>query len=209
MKSIKSLDFFQKITVDNVSRPTLLGALISISAIIIMVYLLIIEIINYHTPSIKKDAIIHQDKNSHKTIDANLSIKLFNIPCPLISVDQEDLIGAHKMDIKENINKVRLDQSNNRIIGSFIAYKTDLLEKAFKEKESCHVKGNIPINKAPGDIHISFHNFRDVWEHLKSKKTEFFEGAKLNHKMLSLSFGDQEINNYIINRFGEKYFSLS
>jgi len=33
------------------------------------------------------------------------------------------------------------------------------LLKAFADKEGCHLKGNILINKVPGNFHISSHSY--------------------------------------------------
>jgi hypothetical protein len=210
MKNMKSFDFFQKITVEGLNNATVSGAIISLTATLLMIFLLIKEIIAYCTPIINKQTIVYHDPNGGK-IKANFSIKIFNAPCPIVSIDQEDTIGSHVMDIKENLEKVRMGKDNNKIVGTFIPYKTELLEKSIKDEEGCYIKGFIPINKVPGDIHISFHNFREVWEYLKNNldNNNLFKRLKLNHKLLSLSFGDKEITQQILNRFGLNEFTNS
>ena len=62
MKAIKSFDFFQKISSDDIVKPTLFGALISLSAIFLIIYLLIREFVDFITPSIRKETIIYHDR---------------------------------------------------------------------------------------------------------------------------------------------------
>lgn len=203
MKSIKSLDLFEKITVDNVVKPTYIGGFISLSTIVLVVYLIIQETCNYLTPNIKKDAIVYHDSKNTNQLNVHFKIKLLTVPCPIISVDREDLIGTHIMDIKENLQKIRLDKENNQIMDNYTPYKLELLEKSLKDKESCFIKGFIPVNKAPGDIHISFHNFRDVWDHFKENKKDLFKNLNVDHQIFSFKFDDEEMNEIISSKFGE------
>ena len=45
----KTFDFFQKVTLDNVTKPTLIGSLLSLSAISIMIFLFLRQLINFYS----------------------------------------------------------------------------------------------------------------------------------------------------------------
>ena len=200
MKSIKSFDMFQKVSIQNIQEQTVLGGLISLITIGLVIFLIIKEIISYLSPSIKKEPIILNYFNHENQINANFSIKI-NCPCALISLDQESLMGSHVMDITDGIEKVRMNQAGQVEIGSYIPYKTDPLQKSFIEKESCYMNGFVKISKPPGDLHISFHKFREVWEF--QKREGFNNSMILDHKILSFTFGDKKQNEEIRNIFGD------
>jgi hypothetical protein len=107
------------------------------------------------------------------------------------------------MDIIDTITKTRLDSNNNKILGTFVPYKTDLMEKAILSKETCHIKGYLTISKAPGDIHISFHPFQNVWEYLSRSDCKVNGRFSLSHQFFSLTFGDSNLNQQILDIFGE------
>lgn len=203
MKGLQSFDLFQKVSVENVVKPTLTGSIISISAIILIFILIIQELRDYFSPSIKKDSVILQDNQDQATIDMNFSLKLYNIPCAMLSMDQEDLIGAHKLDIKNTITKTRMDKNNEKILGSYIPYKTDLMEKSILAGESCFINGHLPIGKAPGDIHLSFHPYREVYDFLTRTESKVKDKFSLSHRFLFLNFGDKKLNEKIVSIFGE------
>ncbi len=200
MKSIKSFDLYQKVSVQNLQEQTTTGGFVSISAILLIIFLLIKELHSFLTPSIKKEPIIFNHIQSDPFINANFSMKI-NCPCSIIAVDQETLIGAHVMDIKEGIQKVRMDRQGQIIKGSYVPHQTDSIQKSFKENESCYVNGFVKIRKAPGDIHFSFHPFREVWEYQKNQG--FNSSLILDHKILSFTFGQKNENEEILKIFGE------
>jgi hypothetical protein len=206
MKSIKSFDLFQKITTKEIVQPTVIGALNSLIVISLMLFLIFKETLDYMTPSIKKETIIYQDKAITEAIKLNFHIKLFNLPCEIAAVDQQDSVGTHHMNIKDNLDKTRLDQENKKIIGYYSPFQLDLIEKSINDGESCYIKGFITVNKAPGNIHISFHEFRNQWEYLVSKP-DLYSKISMNHKFFSLSYGDIQVKNQILQNFGLNEFT--
>jgi endoplasmic reticulum-Golgi intermediate compartment protein 1 len=203
MKGLQSFDLFQKVSVENVVKPTLTGSLISISAICLIFFLIIQEIRDYFTPTIKKDSVILQDNQDAATVDMNFSLKLYNIPCSIVSMDQEDLIGAHKMDVKDTITKTRMNKNGDKYLGSYVPYKIDLMEKSILEGESCFINGHLPIGKAPGDVHLSFHPYREVFDLLTRSESKVKDKFSLSHRFLFLNFGDKKLNEKIVSIFGE------
>ena len=50
------------------------------------------------------------------------------------------------------------------VLPPVLPYKTDELLKALNEEEGCLIEGFVEVNKVPGNIHISFHPFRNVFD---------------------------------------------
>jgi hypothetical protein len=206
MKGIKSFDFFQKIAVDNVTQPTIIGSALSVSAISLIFFLLLREVIDFLTPSIKRETMVYHDPDQNSKIKVNLILSYPNVPCHILSVDQEDSIGNHRMDISDTLTKRRnsktsqlgmeLDRGNRGYI------EVETVVKAVSEGEGCVIQGFVPISKVPGDIHISHHNYADLFNYLRSERRDLFTKTSLNHKLINLYFGDMEINSDKLHRFG-------
>ena len=120
----------------------------------------------------------------------------------MISVDQEDSVGNHRMDVRDTLNKNRISKEGtiiNEPITGFI--HTDKLEEAITKQEGCMITGFVPITKVKGDIHISFHNYADLYNYLRIERKDLFEKISMNHKLTFLNFGDISTNDVILKRF--------
>lgn len=210
MSFIRKFDFFQKISVDNITQPTLVGSFLSVSAISIMIFLLVKEIISFFSPTIIKQSLVSQDKDIHSKLDIHLGIRFPNVPCHLISVDQEDSIGNHRLDIRDTITKTRLNNIGNIITEPFTGYK-DLLSfiEALNNSEGCFISGFVSVVKVKGDIHISFHNYADLYRFLQADRRELYEKILMNHKIQYLNFGEINSNDAILERFELDEVSIS
>jgi len=197
---MKSFDLFQKVTVDNKSSATCNGAILSLLAISIMLYVFVKQLNEYFFyPTIQKDSVIFQDNTHISKVPVNLGIKFQNLPCSIISVDQEDLIGHHRLNIEDTIDKITLDKESNPNNNKFDSYKTDKLKQAIKDQNGCFIEGFIPISKVQGDIHISFHAYRDVYSFIL--ETDLHTQISMSHKFTLLNFGDQEVSRGILEKF--------
>ena len=197
---MKSFDLFQKVTVDNASKSTLSGALISLAAISIMLYVVLKSLNEYFfIPLIQKDSIIFQDKQQTLTIPYNIGITFKELPCSIISVDQEDLIGHHRLNIAETVNKIPLDSSGSPNNNHYDARYPDKLMNSIKNKEGCFVEGYIPISKVQGDVHISFHAYRDIFSYMIEKGID--KNISLAHKFSLFNFGNKMISEKMLEKF--------
>ena len=197
---MKSFDLFQKVTVDNSSKPTMIGAILSLSAITIMLFVFLKQVNEYFfIPLIQKDTIIFQDDTQESKVLVNLDIIFPNLPCAVISVDQEDLVGHHRLNIEDSLTKIPIDKERTPNSNKFDGRKTQLLRDAITNQEGCIVAGNVPISKVQGDIHISHHAYRDIYSYLLESGLN--EKITLNHKFTLLNFGDQVILEETLKRF--------
>ena len=187
----KTFDFFQKVTLDNVTKPTLIGSLLSLSAISIMIFLFLRQLIDFYSYHTKTDSVVHQPKNADEQISVNMELLFNSVPCNLLSLDTVDIMNNHKGDISDTITKKKYFHSNNRIGEKYLTNRDIAnLVNAVNNKEGCAFIGKIRINQVPGEYHISFHNYRSLWRDLNMKHGDLAPRIKLSHSFKSLSFGD-------------------
>jgi len=201
MSLLKSFDFFQKLSVENITKPTIMGSLLSLSAIGIMLYLLLIEIYDFYTPTFIKDTIIYHDEDQDTKIAVNLQMHFYHMPCGLISVDQQDSIGNHRLDISDTLTKTKYSKNSFAIPGK-VSSELDDVTKAVEEDEQCRLSGHIDINKVPGNIHISHHAYTQLWDYMKYVKPEKFPLLTFSHKTTGINFGNYKQIKKIFKRFG-------
>lgn len=209
MKGLKSFDFFQKIAVDNVTQPTAIGSLLSLSAISICVFLLLREVWDFLTPSITKESIIYQDRDQASQIKVNMNIVFPKMPCYILSVDQQDQVGHHRLDISDTLKKSTKTGAALPKIGERPIVDREVLIKAIDDGESCTISGFVPISKAAGNIHISHHNYADSFEFLMYSKVDHFNKISLEHNINTLTFGDIQETKEAVLHFGYNYESFN
>lgn len=206
MKGFSNLDLFQKVALDGINQPTLIGSIFSILAIALMIYLFINEIINFYTSKIIKDTIVHQDPNPYEKIHLELSIEFNHLPCNLISVDQEDSIGNHHFDLSDTITK-KATVSGIKKKFKNLGNNLNELITALENKDTCSIKGYLEISKVPGSFHISYHNYRPMFNHLRMINPKLADTATLNHKIKYLYFGNLNVRK--IQKFGMQPVSFT
>jgi len=120
----------------------------------------------------------------------------------MISVDQEDSVGNHRMDVRDTILKNRISKNGVLINDPIVGYiHTDKLVSALEIGEGCIINGFIPVTKVKGDIHISFHNYADLYNYVRIDRPDLFKRISLNHKISMLNFGEINANDDILKRF--------
>ena len=205
MRRFKSFDIFQKIVIDNEFKSSLTGAFLSISFMLLTIFLLIKETCNYFTPFIVKDSLVQNSlSRTDSSVNLHLKVKFYDSPCPILSLDLENLIGTHIMNIRESVKFSRYSKKTNELIkDEYLPYKIDLLENSLNEGESCIVNSLVKIHKSPGDLHFSFHAFREVYDTLKEKhkNSDIIKKLNLSHKILKFSFLEDTYREKIRNNF--------
>lgn len=48
-------------------------------------------------------------------VNVNLDVTFPKIPCDVLSVDVEDILGTHKTDVMGELHKVRLDKDGKKV----------------------------------------------------------------------------------------------
>ncbi len=156
-------------------------------------------------------------------MNINIDIDVVRLPCSILSLDVQDVMGTHYVNLHGSLTKYRLDQ-NGKIIGEEqyarakdipITERKDahaghghdevlpdyeFVKSQYKNKEGCRIKGYFMVNKVPGNFHISSHAYGPILQRLFSEGNfDFDVGHKINH----ISFGDDKDLKYINSKFGD------
>lgn len=197
---MKSFDLFQKVTVDNSSKSTIPGAVMSLMAISIMIFVLFKQLNEYFfIPLIEKETIIFQDEEMTSTVQVNIGLTFPKLPCSIISVDQEDLVGHHRLNIQDTLSKVPIDKYTVPNHNNYEAHQTSKLTESINNEDGCFLEGYIPISKVQGDIHISHHAYRDVYSYMIENGLS--TKVSYSHKFTLFNFGNTEIAKKFLDRF--------
>ena len=151
--------------------------------------------------------------HSQDLLKINIDIILTKLPCSIVSLDVQDMMGHHSLNVHGKLSKNRVDMS-----GNFIAlYKepkhpegedrhiTDVPQPTLKDlkidvtnKEGCQLVGNINVMRVPGNFHISSKAYgRTISKLLSDSDFKYDISHKINH----ISFGDESDIQTIKNTF--------
>jgi hypothetical protein len=136
-----------------------------------------------------------------------VDVVLERMACEVVSLDVQDVMGTHLVDIQGSLLKRRLSP-NGKVIGeqSAIHKQQDRTEmhRIAKEqldaKEGCQLVGYVQINRVPGNFHISTHAYGDIIMGLQFDGYHMDYSYKINH----ISFGKQENFKVIRRKFPDQ-----
>lgn len=137
-----------------------------------------------------------------------------SLPCSILSLDIQDVMGSHSVNIHGNMVKHRLDASGKTIETE--KYKTtehgqehsdepvvmpdyNLVKDQVVNQEGCRIEGYFVVNKVPGNFHISSHAYGPIIQQLFREGVFTFDAS---HKVHHLSFGEDAELKVVKNTFG-------
>lgn len=105
MKRFTRLDAFTK-TVEDARVRTTSGGIVTISSLLVILYLLLVEWNDYRRVIVKPELIV--DKGRGEKMEIHMNITFPRIPCELLTLDVMDVSGDVQSGIIHGVNKVRL-----------------------------------------------------------------------------------------------------
>ena len=157
----------------DLTRSTRTTSVFSLVVVVSTTVLLCREFVSFCSIKINSLVLVDPVLDPDSLIPVNMNISFFEFPCRILSVDLEDVLGDHRMNIQGNLRKLAID--TNGI----------LLDPNTKATvQGCRVEGDIRIKKVPGNLHVSFHAFFDQAFDLGLSKQ-----ANLSHTIHNLYFG--------------------
>lgn len=188
----KKFDVFREIPKD-LTQASSSGAAVSIICVLVVGYLFITEFVKFLTITTVSSMYVElpDDPLGDDKLKIDMDIELFGLPCAVASVDVQDIIGAHSVDVAGSLTKYRLDsngQPKKDGRGRPLASANHPGEAQAKEQagEGCHLKGYLLVNKVPGNCHISSHGKADMLPRLLGSKP-----MNLSHRINHLGFGER------------------
>jgi hypothetical protein len=98
--------------------------------------------------------------SDHAMLRINVNITVPEIPCAVVSVDSQDVMGGHTVDVGGNLKKTRVDRVT--LIPKLDASGRELTvhgRPPIEQKgEGCNVHGFLSVKRVPGNFHISVRN---------------------------------------------------
>jgi hypothetical protein len=96
--------------------------------------------------------------NNSETLKINIDMTFDHIPCNILSVNAQDIMGTHSIDIEGTIVKRRLDKSGKEIstyLHENHAFPTyEEVKAAVTTGEGCHLFGIIEVLRVPRNFHV-------------------------------------------------------
>ena len=81
-----------------------------------MILLFINELTSFLEIKTSSNMIVDLNRGGSK-LTINMDIELINLPCSIISIDLQDVMGAHSVNLEGSVTRMRLDK-NGKIIRS-------------------------------------------------------------------------------------------
>lgn len=201
---LKSIDIFRHLPQDiqdsTHGGANLAGALISIGTTFIMGMLLVTEISTFMEEKTQSVMKIQQAPLSDNKLQINIDLTLHAIPCHIVSLDVQDLMMTHVLDVGGALKKYRLSSNGVQISDTPLEqdhHNVDIedLKRAKDAGESCNLAGYIQVNRVPGNFHISTHAYNQYVAMLG------MHDLNLTHTINHLSFGPK----YEVKRVQKKF----
>lgn len=203
---LKKFDVYRKLPQD-LTEPTVSGAVVSVVACSFMFLLFLSELNTYLTISTSTEMFVDINRGGEKLV-INIDVIFPRYPCSVVSLDAQDIMGSHVMNVEGSMKKIRTDRSGTSLSEEDLLNSgqvdTQAARLQFENKEGCRLKGNIKVNKVPGNFHISSHAYHD-----KIYSIIGHEIGKLDfsHEIVHLSFGENQDLQVIQSTFHEGVLS--
>jgi len=199
---LKSFDVYRKLPQD-LTEATMSGAIVSIASTLIMLILFITEFNEFLKVQTASEMFIDINRGGEK-LTVNIDLVLPNMVCDMVSLDAQDVMGSHHVNVGGELYKRRVTKEG-KVIDEYKQRDgethVDLAraKKAFDDHEGCQIVGSFEVNKVPGNFHISSHAYMGVLN-------QYFVENKVNtidvsHKINHISFGDDNDLKQIKNKF--------
>jgi len=133
----------------------------------------VIEFLSFQSTS----EMIIDTSEEDQFFNLNLDITFPETPCSILSLDIVDITGVHIVNVGGFLHKKVLDKYG-KVVREYDALENKQNDKAdqlgvykqtvesLKNKEGCHMLGEVAIHKVPGNFHISSHDFGEAYQKL-------------------------------------------
>jgi hypothetical protein len=127
----------------------------------------------------------------------NIDIVLPRMPCSILSLDIQDIMGSHVVNVEGSLYKTRISKYGKEISAkqTLPVSKPDVyhpeegdmsnyefIKKQVTDEEGCIVYGDVFVKKVPGNFHISSHAFGHIVSRLAQEGLYTWDVShKINH----------------------------
>ena len=136
------LDIFRKMPKD-LTEPTFCGALVSFVCTVVLGTLILTEVSRFLTYQTKSDMLVDISHHDDR-LNINIDIVFPKMPCDVLSLDVQDVMGTPVVDIAGSLFKKKIDKDGNVISQTSaldqIHNRMDLMNRVkeeIDEKQGC------------------------------------------------------------------------
>jgi len=175
---LSDFDVYRKVPKD-FSEGTKVGAVVSFVTIFVIVVLFVSELMAFVNVEIVSEMIVDDQVRGGTRMRVDMNITVQGIPCVIVSVDAQDVMGTHTVDMAGGLKKRRLSAQGadlGFLEGREIRYeynnqrqevnKDDMEWLKGMQGEGCRLEGYLTVNKVPGNVHISAHTTQAIFPHI-------------------------------------------
>ena len=173
-----------------------------------MVFLFMNEFLAFRKIKTTSEMLVDTDINSDK-LKINIDVSMSHLPCSLVSLDTQDVLGTHSVNKHGSLVKKKLN-SQGQVIGVENDFKTghdentqpdfELVKTAAKNKEGCQIVCSIEVLRVPGNFHISSHAYGQTIARLIAEADFKLD---ITHTINHISFGEESDINQIKTNFND------
>eukprot|EP01103_Thecamoeba_quadrilineata_P006053 TRINITY_DN15789_c0_g1_i1.p1 TRINITY_DN15789_c0_g1~~TRINITY_DN15789_c0_g1_i1.p1 ORF type:complete len:290 (+),score=35.55 TRINITY_DN15789_c0_g1_i1:3-872(+) len=127
---LKTFDFYRKVPTD-LTQATVPGGIVSLICFTILALLFLSEFVDFVSIKTTSEMLIDVPRGGEQ-LRININISLPQLPCNILSLDAQDALGKHVVDVENSVRKK-------------------------DEGEGCNIHGYLNVAKVPGNFHISSH----------------------------------------------------
>ena len=178
----------------------------SFACTIVLVMLCMTEIGHYMSVQTKSDMLVDISHHDDR-LNINIDLEFPKMPCDVLSLDVQDVMGTHTVDIAGSLFKKKLSKTGEVLSSvsalDHVVNRMDLMNRVKEEieqEQGCNIKGYFQINRVPGNFHISSHAYSDILMNLMIQGYSLDFSYKINH----ISFGRDEDFKLIQRRFPDQ-----
>jgi len=131
LSRVKTLDVYRKVPKD-LTEASIPGGLVTLACGLVLMILFFSEFFAFISVQTRTELFVDVDRGGD-SLRINLNISLPFLNCDIISLDAQDSMGKHLVDVSKNLRKTKI---NN---------------------EGCNLKGFLDVSKVSGNFHISSH----------------------------------------------------
>jgi len=118
---ISRFDMYRSLPKD-LSEPTSIGGSVSLFAMALMSYLFLSELWAYLTPTVTSTLHVSNAADTFDMVTIHFNLTMHRLPCVVTSLDHQDVMGAHTMDMHGSVHKVRM-AADGSVIGPYVQHE--------------------------------------------------------------------------------------
>ncbi|CAD8173816.1 unnamed protein product [Paramecium octaurelia] len=193
---LRQLDFFRKLNTDIGDTSSALGGFLTTIAFALVTILTMNECRLFFSTELSYQTVI--DNDTEQFIKVHLDM-IVGAPCMVLSLDQQDEVGVHIMDVSGTLKKIPLDKDRHVLPSinanerpNYAGSEQEVLDaiQAITQGEQCQLKGFFQVNKVPGNFHVSYHAHHYLLQRIHQLDLSAFRKMKLDHSIYELRFGE-------------------